>query len=103
MILSEKPSKEQAKDTGMAMAFLCLLVWIFTGQAFWPKLAAILLIVDMIIPLVFYPLAIVWFGLAHVLGTVVSKILLSVIFFLVVLPVALIRRSMGYDSLKLRV
>jgi uncharacterized membrane protein YgdD (TMEM256/DUF423 family) len=47
-------------------------------------------------------LAVLWYGLAHILGSVVSRILLSLIFFLVVTPMGLIRKVMGYDSLQLR-
>ncbi|MBD3377129.1 hypothetical protein GF406_19020 [candidate division KSB1 bacterium] len=96
-----KSSREQAKDTGMALAFLCLLLWVFTEQSVFPKLAAVLLLFDMIMPSLFKPFAVLWFGLAHVLGSVVSRLLLSLIFFVIVTPVGILRKIMGYDSLKL--
>jgi hypothetical protein len=56
----------------------------------------------MSVPVLFQPFAKVWLGISHKLGTVVSKVLLTIIFYLVVLPVSLMRRVMGKDSMKLK-
>jgi ABC-type nitrate/sulfonate/bicarbonate transport system permease component len=53
-------------------------------------------------PRVYAPLAVLWFGLSDLLSTVVSKILLSVLFFGVVTPIAILRKLFGKDSLQLR-
>ena len=97
-----KISNTQAKDTGMAMVLILLLVAAFTHDFGWMRAAVIVLIVDMIWPMVFYPVAVVWLGLSHIIGTVVSKILLSVIFVVLVTPVGLLRRAMSRDSLQLK-
>ncbi len=95
-------SKEQAKDTGMAMVLICLLLGL--GHV-WAKgfvAALVLLLVNMVWSRAFTPVAKVWLGLSHLMGTVMSKILLSFVFLLVVTPVALLRRMGGKDSLSLR-
>ncbi len=56
----------------------------------------------MAFPMFFYYFAIFWLGFSQILGTIVSKIILSVVFFVMVLPVGLIRRMMGKDSLQLK-
>ena len=38
-------------------------------------------------PKAFKPLAVLWFGLSHVMSQVVSQIVLTVVFFLVVTPI----------------
>ena len=43
-----------------------------------------------------------WFGLSHVMGTVMSKVLLAAVFYLIVTPVGVVRRLLGHDSLRLR-
>jgi hypothetical protein len=43
-----------------------------------------------------------WFALSHFLGSIVSKILLSLLFFTIVTPIGLVRRLAGADSLKLK-
>jgi hypothetical protein len=101
-IFSTAISKNQARDTGMAIVLLLLLVAVFSLQFIYVKIAIIALIVTMTIPLVYKYIAVIWFGLSHLMGTFVSKILLSLVFFLVLTPVGLIRRLLGYDSLKLK-
>jgi len=95
-------SKDQAKDTGMAFVLICLLLTFFLDDLLYAKIAIALLVVDMIVPNFFKYPAFLWLGLSHMIGSVVSKILLSVIFFVIVTPVGLIRRLFGFDSLKIR-
>jgi hypothetical protein len=93
---------EQARDTGMALVLLCLLIVQFKQAYKLVPLAIILLIITMAWPRAFQPLAGLWFGLSHLLGTVMSKVVLTVIFFIVVTPIGLLRRLMGADSLQLK-
>lgn len=95
-------TRTQARDTGMAMALICLLIAYWGHHPKFLPLAIIVLLVTMIVPQVFRPLAVLWFGLSHVMGNVVSKVILSLIFFVVVTPIGLIRRWLGKDSLQLR-
>ena len=65
-------------------------------------IAIIALVVDMTVPQLYRPVAVLWLGLSHLLGTVVSKILLTLVFFTVVTPIGLARKLLGIDSLKLK-
>ena len=56
----------------------------------------------LIVPTIFYPFAIIWLSLSHFLGLFVPKILLSIIFYLIVTPVGVIRRIFGLDTLSLK-
>ena len=56
----------------------------------------------MIWPNAFRPLATLWFGLSHVLSSIVSRVILTLLFFLIVTPIGLIRRALGADALKLK-
>jgi hypothetical protein len=94
-------TKEQAKDTGMAMVLLCLLLGYFTDAEWFFVLAIPLLVVTMVVPSVYRPVAVVWLGLSHLLGTVVSRILLTLVFFVIVMPVGFLRRLLRRDSLQL--
>lgn len=96
-----KATKAQARDTGMAMVLICLLfAWIGGYRTMLP-VAILVLLVNMIQPAAYKPLARVWFGLSHVLGTVMSKVILSVAFFVVLTPVGVLRKIMGKDSLRM--
>jgi hypothetical protein len=94
--------RDRSRDTGLAMVLLLLLAQLATGRRGLTTAAAIVLVVTMTAPLVFRPVSVVWFGLSHVLGTVMSKVLLAAVFYLIVTPIGVARRLLGYDSLRLR-
>ena len=95
-------TKDQAKDTGMAMVLICLLLGYWNKFPKFLPVSLTLLLINMIWPNAFRPLATLWFGLSHVLSSVVSRMILSVVFFLVVTPIGLIRRLTGADALQLK-
>lgn len=93
---------EQAKDTGMAMVLICLLLGYWGKFPKFLGVSIVLLLITMAWPKAFRPLAGLWFGLSHVLSQVVSRIILTILFFLVVTPIGLIRRWSGADALQLK-
>ncbi len=94
-------SKDQAKDTGMAMVLICLIVAYFYNNTF-VIVSIILLLINMIVPQIYRPVAFIWFGISNILGTMMSKVILTIIFFVLVTPVGLLRKIAGADSLQLR-
>ena len=94
-------SKKQLSETGMAIVLILLLIGFLTQKIIFYKIAIPVLILDMIIPIVYYPFAILWFGFSEILGIITSKVLLSIIYFIFVLPVAVFRRLMRKDSLQI--
>lgn len=100
-------TKDQCKDTGMAMVLIGLLLAALhkkDGHAnpVYIVAAIVLQVVNMTAPRIFHWPAVVWFGLSHFLGTIMSKVLLTLVFLLVVTPIAIIRRLMGRDPMQLR-
>ncbi len=98
---STKISKKQSSDTGMAIVLILLIITMLTENNVFVFISVIALIINMIFPNFYYPSAIVWLGLSHILGVIVSKIILTIVFFLLVVPVSVIRRLLGKDSLQL--
>jgi len=95
-------TKEQSRDTGMAMVLLLLILYAYLK---WRGLllgAILFQVLNMIVPQIFRPIAVVWLGLSNLLGAVASRVLLSMVFFTVVTPIGILRRLLGKDSLKLR-
>ena len=84
------------------MVLLLLITQLATGRRGLTTAAVITLVVTMTAPLVFRPLSVVWFGLSHVMGTVMSKVLLAAVFYLILTPIGVVRRLLGHDSLRLR-
>jgi hypothetical protein len=98
----ENISRDQAKDGGMAVVLIFLILGMVLKQKNFYTYAMAALIVNMILPGIYKPFAKVWFALANFLGTIMSKILLTIVYILLVLPVGLIIRLSGKDSLKLK-
>lgn len=99
--LPESISKKEATDTGMAMVLICLLLGYFTKNNTFYIIAIPVHIINMAFPMFYYPFAMVWLGLTNLLGAVVSKVLLSVVYLVILLPIGLFRRLIGKDSLNL--
>ena len=94
--------RDRSRDTGLALVLLILIAQLATGRRGLTTAAVVTLVITMTIPLLFRPLSVVWFGFSHVLGTVMSKVLLTAVFYLIVTPVGVVRRLLGHDSLRLR-
>ena len=92
----------QTVDTGMALTLVALLLGLFTHWEGWYPLAVGVLLVTMTFPVVWKPAAVVWFGLAELLSAVSSRIILTLLFGLLVVPVGVWRRWRGRDPLGLR-
>jgi len=99
-MMEKNMTLHQAKDTGMACILICLIGFLFGGQKAWIIAALIFLLLNMIRPQLYAPLAVIWFGFSHKLGGIVSTILLTVLFYIVVTPIALIRKITGADAMK---
>ena len=95
-------TSDQAKDTGMAMVLICLLIAFFAGKQVFYVLAIALLLVNMIRPNIYKPVAKIWLSFSHLLGSVMSRIILSIIFLVLVLPVGFFRRAVGKDAMQLK-
>jgi len=93
---------EKCKDSGLALVLICLLCYQAWKLNFLMLLAIAFLLATMTYPLIFQPFARFWFALSTALGTVVSKVILTVLFFTVVLPISLVRRILGKDSMRIK-
>ena len=94
--------RDQSKDTGMAMTLILLLLNRSFRHDAWLIGAIAALVIAMTVPQVYRPLAVVWFGLSHLIGMLTSRIVLSAVFFGVVMPVGLLQRLSGKDPLNLK-
>lgn len=61
-----------------------------------------LTVLTIVVPRIFYPFAVIWFGLSRVLGRVSSAVLLTLVFGVIVVPAGLVRKWRGIDPLRIR-
>ncbi len=99
-MLNSKITPIQCRDTALAFAFIALLVWFFTENIWWIYGCMGLVLLAMIWPSAMTYPAKIWFGFSHVLGTFMSKVLLSVIYMLILMPVSLVRRILSKDTMQ---
>lgn len=101
-IKNDKSNVNKARDTGLAIVLLILIVTYFTKHHNLVQLAIIVLILSILWPKLFSPIVKIWFGFSNVVGTIMSKFLLSVVFYVVVTPTGMIRRLFKADPLQLK-
>lgn len=95
-------TRRRCRDTGLVILCVLLVVnWYWKSQTFLLP-AIVLCLVTLLWPLLLKPVAFLWFALADILGTVVTRCLLTGVFLLVVLPLGLLGRMMGKDVLLLK-
>jgi hypothetical protein len=87
---------------GIALLIISL-IWQQTPEAIYLAMAGgLLFIIGLTVPIVLKPLQKVWMGLSIVLGFIVSRMILLVLFYLVFTPIGFIGRIMGKDFLPVR-
>ena len=92
--------KRQVVETGLLIVAVCLLMGLYRDQSIWYKAALAGTGLTLLVPWVFYPLAVVWFALGNALNKVTSTVLLTLLFVGLVIPMAWIRKALGKDSLR---
>jgi hypothetical protein len=100
--LKTKFSRKENIDSGLALLLILLLSGIFLKMQVFYKISVGCVLIIMIKPVLIYPFTFLWLNLSDVLGKIVSKIILTIIYCIVLLPVALLRKIVGKDNLKLK-
>jgi len=95
-------TRKQNIDFGIVLT----LVLLVTG-AIWPlpnltKIAIVSLLITALMPGLFYPFSWMWFKVAKMAEIFFSIVILSMVFYLVVTPVGLLRRWLSKDNLQIR-
>lgn len=87
-----KVTKSQNKDFGIVLTLAFILAGILSGEWIWIYLALVFVAVTAIFPSLYKPFTWAWFWLARVLEKIMTNLLLSAVYCLVVTPVGLLRR-----------
>ncbi|HNV86938.1 MAG TPA: SxtJ family membrane protein [Candidatus Omnitrophota bacterium] len=99
-----KELREFGLTVGSVLVLLGLLFW-WRGKTFFlPVLAvgAVLFISGIAVPKILRPLQKIWMGIALVLGSVMTRVILTAVFCLVLTPIGLLIRLSGKDLLDLK-
>jgi len=102
------PSNKKLSEFGYVIGFgfpliIGLIIPLLTGHSykFWTLYISIISLIFAIFKpnLLFYPYCL-WMKIGHILGWINSKLILSIVFLIVLLPIAIIMRTFGYDPLR---
>jgi len=88
---------------GVLGLFACLFWW--REKPFYPYLFAVslaLIFCGALLPRVLKPIYVAWMTAALLIGWVMSRVLLSLVFYLIVTPIGFLARLMGKDFLDLK-
>lgn len=98
---SKSLTREKIKDTGILVAIVLniLGIWSNNTQLFYYTIP--ILFITMLVPNLFFPVAFILYGLSNIIGKVLQQIILSALFFLMITPIAILRKAMKKDVLKL--
>lgn len=94
--------KKEHVDSGLALLLLTLLFGLWFNQYYAIRVAIAELIVLLLAPVIIYPFTFLWLNISELLGSIMSRVILTLIFIVFVCPVGLIRKAMGKDTLMLR-
>lgn len=93
-------SNKECADTSMAMTLISLLVILYTKSLTLLPLPIGLLLLGMVWPRAYSLLARLWLGISLLLGSIMSRVVLSIIFMVIVTPIALVMRLFGHDPMR---
>ncbi|MDR3667890.1 MAG: SxtJ family membrane protein [Ignavibacteriaceae bacterium] len=84
--------------------FGCLLLWKHKpSQFYFLSIGAALILLGLIFPVILRPLNKIWMILAILLGWIMTRVILSLLFYIVITPIGLIARISGKHFLDLKI
>ena len=101
-ILYPDITQAQVREFGMLLVLVTSFPAFYYAKNNLMMVVFILALLTLVAPMVFYPFALIWFGFSKIMGKISTGILLGLVFFIIVIPVGLIRRMMHLDGLKIK-
>lgn len=83
----------------MALTLICLIVVYLFKLDLFLIFGMVFLVATMTSPIVLRPFAFIWLNLTHYMGIVMSNALLAIIFFMLVVPIGMILKLIGRDTM----
>ncbi|QMW04648.1 hypothetical protein [Spirosoma foliorum] len=94
--------KRQVREMGLLVIAGCLLAGLQQEQLIWYKASLVATLITLLVPWAFFPVAIIWFALGQLLGKITANVLLVLLFVVVVIPVAWLRKILGSDTFRVK-
>ncbi len=101
-------SKKSIRDFAIVMGLIFLIIGIYLifkeseSYILLLCLSGLFIITGFLVPVLLKPLFFVWMIFAAILGWIMTRVILSVVFYLIMTPIGLITRLLGEDFLALK-
>lgn len=107
MFNSGKSAKELRKfglTIGVAFGVLSAFLWWRERPSFllFSGISAALIFAALLVPRVLGPVESIWMKVAHVMGAIMTRVLLTLTYFLMITPIGFLMRLFGKDPLQIR-
>ena len=99
--LKKNIDTSQLYGSGLAAILICLLLFFFSQHSFWLYFSLGIVLLLMVWPAPFRYFAVLWLSFGELLGYFVSRLLLSAIYILVVVPIGWIVRKRIRSNMQL--
>lgn len=113
MILTEikniKESKKDLRKFGLTVGIVLLALAGFLfwkekdSYLIWGAIGSVLVIAGILVPVLLKPLNKIWMTLAILMGWVMTRVILTILFFIVLTPLAFAARIFGKKFLELKI
>ena len=101
---SNKDIKSFGITIGVILFIISAFLMYYNKEAYQliAIIASIFVLLGVILPILLKPIYFVWMIFAAILGWVMTRVILSVVFYLIITPIGLITKLIGEDFLSLR-
>ena len=102
-----KTTKQDIKSFGITIGVILFVVAFFlyyhgnNSYQIISVIAGVFILCGLIIPKILMPFYMIWMTFAVILGWIMTRIILSVIFYIIITPISLITKLFGEDFLDL--
>ncbi len=103
-----KTDKKSLKSFGVTIGiilFFITLIFLVNNNPIFKNLgitSSVFLILGLMAPMILKPFYLIWMIFAVILGWVMTRVILSMLFYLILTPIGLITRFLGEDFLSLK-
>lgn len=101
-LLNGKMERKKITETGLVIVTGLLVIFLLSPKSWIIFFATVIGAIFIFIPPLARFIHQAWMGLAHILGWIVSKLVLSLIWYIILTPLAFVYRLTGHDDLQLK-
>jgi hypothetical protein len=94
---SENAVKKTGLTVGIVLILVSLILWYLgkISSIYFSSIGGLLVIIAVVFPSLLRPFHIVWMALALLMGFVMSRVILTILFYIVLTPVGIIAKIFG--------